>query len=90
MGKTITILRLRWNEVKANAIFISITLTDANIVHIVEPQWNPTKEEQAIARAVRIGQTRTVTVFKYITERSVEEVSASLILLQQVVDSNSL
>jgi SWI/SNF-related matrix-associated actin-dependent regulator of chromatin subfamily A3 len=31
-------------------------------------------EEQAIARALRMGQTRTVTVIKYITEKTVEQV----------------
>jgi SWI/SNF-related matrix-associated actin-dependent regulator of chromatin subfamily A3 len=46
------------------------------MVHIVEPQWNPTIEDQAIARVVRMGQTRPVTVFKYITAGSVEHVSA--------------
>jgi SWI/SNF-related matrix-associated actin-dependent regulator of chromatin subfamily A3 len=45
------------------------------MVHIVEPQWNPTIEDQAIARVVRMGQTQPVTVFKYITAGSVEHVS---------------
>ncbi|KAF4468540.1 DNA repair rad5 [Fusarium albosuccineum] len=42
-------------------------------VHIVEPQWNPSVEEQAIARALRMGQTKTVTVFRYMMENTVEE-----------------
>ncbi|RYP79693.1 hypothetical protein DL769_002811 [Monosporascus sp. CRB-8-3] len=50
-----------------------LTLTVANRVHIVEPQWNPSVEEQAIARALRMGQTRTVTIFKYITVKTVEQ-----------------
>jgi SWI/SNF-related matrix-associated actin-dependent regulator of chromatin subfamily A3 len=54
-------------------------LTVANYVHIVEPQWNPSVEEQAIARALRIGQTRPVTVMRYITKRTVEEVRNELI-----------
>jgi hypothetical protein len=40
----------------------------------VEPQWNPSVEEQAIARAVRMGQTRKVTIIRYIVQRSVEQV----------------
>lgn len=53
-------------------------MTNANFVHVVEPQWNPTKEEQAIARVLRMGQKRTVTIFKYVTEASVEEVRTDL------------
>ncbi|KAI0878365.1 SNF2 family N-terminal domain-containing protein [Hypoxylon argillaceum] len=53
---------------------VGLTLTAADRVHIVEPQWNPLVEEQAIGRALRIGQTRSVTVFKYITKNTVEEV----------------
>ncbi|RYP05096.1 hypothetical protein DL765_009941 [Monosporascus sp. GIB2] len=53
---------------------VGLNLTAANYVHLVEPQWNPSVEEQAIARAVRIGQTRPVTVTRYIVKKTVEEV----------------
>jgi hypothetical protein len=46
----------------------------ATHVHIVEPQWNPSVEEQAIARALRMGQTNSVKVFRYIMKNTVEEV----------------
>ncbi|KAK3300617.1 SNF2 family N-terminal domain-containing protein [Chaetomium fimeti] len=52
---------------------VGLNLTAANYVHIVEPQWNPSVEEQAIARAVRMGQTRTVTIIRYVVKNSVEE-----------------
>ena len=58
--------------------YTSLNLTVANYVHIIEPQWNPSVEEQAIARAVRMGQTRTVTIIRYIVRNSVEEVSPVL------------
>ncbi|KAK3363960.1 SNF2 family N-terminal domain-containing protein [Lasiosphaeria hispida] len=54
---------------------VGLDLTAAQYVHIVEPQWNPSVEEQAIARAVRMGQKRSVTVFRYIMDGSVEKVS---------------
>ncbi|KAI0098043.1 SNF2 family N-terminal domain-containing protein [Nemania sp. FL0031] len=57
---------------------VGLTLTVADRVHIVEPQWNPLVEEQAIGRALRIGQTRPVTIFKYITKGTVEENIVSL------------
>ncbi|KAK6531912.1 hypothetical protein TWF694_003075 [Orbilia ellipsospora] len=53
---------------------VGLTLTNANTVHIVEPQSNPAVEGQAIARAYRLGQTQTVTVIRYITENTVEEI----------------
>ncbi|KAJ4195322.1 hypothetical protein NW759_016469 [Fusarium solani] len=58
--------------ISMNTGAVGLTLTRANMVHIVEPQWNPAIEEQAIARVVRMGQTRPVTVFKYIMAESVE------------------
>ncbi|PVI02266.1 hypothetical protein DM02DRAFT_670702 [Periconia macrospinosa] len=52
---------------------VGIDLTAATRVHLLEPQWNPTVEEQAIARIHRIGQTRPVTTIRYIVEGSIEE-----------------
>ncbi|KAF4998446.1 hypothetical protein FDECE_11787 [Fusarium decemcellulare] len=52
---------------------VGLTLTAANRVHIIEPQWNPSVEQQAIGRALRIGQTRKVTIFKYVTKDTVEQ-----------------
>ncbi|PYH65798.1 DEAD/DEAH box helicase [Aspergillus vadensis CBS 113365] len=53
---------------------VGLNLTAANRIHILEPQWNPSVEEQAIGRAVRLGQSREVTVVKYVAQRTVEEV----------------
>ncbi|KAK6223996.1 hypothetical protein LQW54_000142 [Pestalotiopsis sp. IQ-011] len=52
---------------------VGLNLTAANFIHIVEPQWNPSVEEQAIGRALRLGQTRTVTVFRYVMQSSIEQ-----------------
>ncbi|KAK9412710.1 hypothetical protein SUNI508_12410 [Seiridium unicorne] len=57
-----------------------LTLTAANRVHLVEPQWNPSVEDQAIARALRMGQERRVSIFKYVTKGTVEE---NIIEMQQ-------
>ncbi len=51
-----------------------IDLTAACRVHLIEPQWNPMAEEQALDRIHRIGQTRPVTAIRYIVKGSVEEV----------------
>ncbi|KAI1412100.1 SNF2 family N-terminal domain-containing protein [Hypoxylon sp. FL1857] len=52
---------------------VGLNITAATRVHILEPQWNPSIEKQAIGRALRLGQTKTVTVVKYIVRGSIEE-----------------
>ncbi|KAF5875192.1 putative snf2 family dna-dependent atpase protein [Botrytis fragariae] len=50
-----------------------LNITVANYVYILEPQWNPMVEAQAIARVQRIGQNRDVKIFRYIVEDTVEK-----------------
>ena len=52
-----------------------LNLTIASCVYILEPQWNPMVEYQAIARVLRLGQTRKVRVVRYIMKDTVEGVS---------------
>ncbi|KAE8360896.1 SNF2 family N-terminal domain-containing protein [Aspergillus caelatus] len=47
----------------------------ASRVHILEPQWNPSVEDQAIGRALRLGQEKKVRVIRYITQKTVDEIS---------------
>ncbi|KAI0904683.1 hypothetical protein F4823DRAFT_633777 [Ustulina deusta] len=48
-------------------------LSVASRVHILEPQWNPSVEDQAIGRVVRLGQSKKVCVIRYIMEKTIEE-----------------
>jgi SNF2 family DNA or RNA helicase len=50
-----------------------LNLTAADYVFILDPWWNPTTEQQAIARAHRIGQDKNVIAIKFITKDSIEE-----------------
>lgn len=50
-----------------------LTLTSANYVVLLDPWWNPAVENQAADRVHRIGQTNAVTVYRLITEKTVEE-----------------
>lgn len=50
-----------------------LNLTAADYVFILDPWWNPTTEQQAIARAHRIGQDKNVIAIKFITKESIEE-----------------
>jgi SNF2 family DNA or RNA helicase len=50
-----------------------LTLTEADTVILFDPWWNPMVEAQAMDRAHRIGQTKSVNVYKLVTKGSVEE-----------------
>ena len=50
-----------------------LNLTGADEVVLFDPWWNPAIEQQAIDRAHRIGQKRTVHALKLITPGTVEE-----------------
>jgi len=50
-----------------------LNLTAAEYVFILDPWWNPFTEQQAIARAHRIGQEKRVMAVKFITKDSIEE-----------------
>ncbi|KAL9098570.1 MAG: hypothetical protein Q9187_009633, partial [Circinaria calcarea] len=45
--------------------------------YLLEPQWNPMMEEQALCRVHRMGQTKAVTTIRYIMSNSFEEVTAA-------------
>ncbi|KAF5637162.1 SNF2 family domain protein [Fusarium sp. NRRL 52700] len=49
-----------------------LNLTAASHVYIMEPQWNPSVESQAIGRVARLGQNKEVTVVHYIVRGTVE------------------
>ncbi|KUI66104.1 hypothetical protein VM1G_11431 [Cytospora mali] len=50
-----------------------LNLTAANHVFLVEPQWNPSVEDQAIARTIRLGQNAQVIVTRYVVQNSIEK-----------------
>ncbi len=50
-----------------------LNLTAADYVFIADPWWNPSAEQQAIARAHRIGQDKNVIALKFITKDTIEE-----------------
>ncbi|KAF4533362.1 hypothetical protein B566_EDAN002760 [Ephemera danica] len=52
---------------------LGINLATADIVLIFDSDWNPQMDLQAMDRAHRIGQTKQVKVFRFITENTVEE-----------------
>ncbi|CAG9472593.1 unnamed protein product [Plasmodium vivax] len=62
-----------------------LNLQVANRIFIVDPWWNPAAELQAIQRAHRIGQTKTVYATRFIIENTVEEKIVQLQNKKQLV-----
>jgi len=52
---------------------LGINLATADTVILYDSDWNPQLDLQAMDRAHRIGQTREVNVYRFMTEGSVEE-----------------
>jgi SNF2 family DNA or RNA helicase len=57
---------------------VGMNLTAADVVILLDPWWNPAVEDQAAARAHRMGQARPVTVVRIVTEATIEEKVLSL------------
>ncbi|KAJ3569743.1 hypothetical protein NPX13_g5978 [Xylaria arbuscula] len=52
---------------------VGLTLTAASRAYLMEPHWNPTLEEQALARIHRLGQVREVETVRFYVRDSFEE-----------------
>jgi superfamily II DNA or RNA helicase len=52
---------------------VGLNLPSAQYVFLLDPWWNPAVEAQAIDRAHRIGQTRTVFAYRLLARGTIEE-----------------
>ena len=59
------------SQVEAGGVGLNVQA--ASVVILVEPQWKPSTEQQAIARAHRMGQVHTVLVHRLLAKDSVDE-----------------
>ncbi|MGB3764575.1 MAG: C-terminal helicase domain-containing protein, partial [Ornithinimicrobium sp.] len=50
-----------------------LTLTEADYVFVLDPWWNPAAESQAIDRTHRIGQSRSVMVYRMVSADTIED-----------------
>ena len=71
---------------------VGLTLTEADYVYVLDPWWNPAAEAQAVDRTHRIGQHRTVHVYRMVSSGTIEEKVVALQerkrrLFSTVVDS---
>ena len=58
-------------SLKAGGVGLNLTAADT-VIHL-DPWWNPAVEQQASARAHRIGQHKPVTVYRLVIAGSIEE-----------------
>ncbi|KAF4300775.1 hypothetical protein GTA08_BOTSDO07089 [Botryosphaeria dothidea] len=65
--KTVLLMTLGTGAVGLNSLAV------ASRLHILEPQWNPSVESQAMGRVLRLGQEKSVTIVRYIVNKTVEE-----------------
>lgn len=62
---------------------VGLNLTAAqNVIHF-DRWWNPAVENQASDRAFRIGQKNDVTVYKFVSTNTIEEVISSMLAQKQ-------
>jgi SNF2 family DNA or RNA helicase len=50
-----------------------LNLAEADYCFLLDPWWNPATETQAVDRAHRIGQTRSVMVYRLVARDTIEE-----------------
>lgn len=55
------------------AASLGLNMVAASHVLLLDVWWNPTTEDQAIDRAHRIGQTRTVRVSRFTVKNTIED-----------------
>jgi len=67
---------------------LGLTLTGADIVIFLEHDWNPMRDLQAMDRAHRLGQTRTVNVYRLILRDSIEDQIMNLQRFKQNLAKN--
>ncbi|QNE22812.1 helicase [Kribbella qitaiheensis] len=52
---------------------VGLNLTEADYCFLLDPWWNPATEAQAVDRIHRIGQSRTVMVYRLIAKDTIEQ-----------------
>ncbi len=62
-----------------------LNITAANHVVFYTLEWNPSLEDQCIGRAARIGQTKTVFVYRFYYCNTVEEVMNDRIIKKKTI-----
>jgi SNF2 family DNA or RNA helicase len=77
-NRSATVERFRSGQVQVFLISLKaggfgLNLPEADYCFVLDPWWNPATEAQAVDRAHRIGQTRTVLVYRLVARDTIEE-----------------
>ena len=64
---------------------VGLNIQAASTVILAEPQWSPAIENQAIGRCHRMGQRRTVMVYRILLENSVDQRMLELVRNKQAL-----
>ncbi|HET7357251.1 MAG TPA: DEAD/DEAH box helicase [Nocardioidaceae bacterium] len=72
-----------------------LNLTEADYCFVLDPWWNPATEAQAVDRTHRIGQDKTVVVYRLVSKDTIEEKVMALkerksALFQSVLEEDAL
>ncbi|HET7329103.1 MAG TPA: DEAD/DEAH box helicase [Nocardioidaceae bacterium] len=72
-----------------------LNLTEADYCFVLDPWWNPATEAQAVDRTHRIGQDKTVVVYRLVSEGTIEDKVMALKerksdLFRSVMDEDAL
>lgn len=49
-----------------------LNLTSCTVTHLLDSEWNPGNEDQALHRTYRIGQDAETTVYRYLTPKTID------------------
>lgn len=69
---------------------VGLNLVCANHICILEPQYSPFAEKQAIDRVYRIGQNKKVFVYRFYIKNTIENWMSSIAELKNAVKRNEL
>ncbi|KAG5923385.1 hypothetical protein E4U42_004972 [Claviceps africana] len=71
--KTFNASQAEFYLISTKAGGVGLNIQGANRVVILDFGWNPVHEQQAVGRAYRIGQTKPVTVYYFVTAGTFEQ-----------------
>jgi len=69
---------------------VGLNLTSANRVVMVDPDWNPATDAQAVDRAFRIGQQREVRVYRLVMSGLIEDKMFRLQVFKMALSKTAL
>ncbi len=66
--------RAKWDVVLVNYKTggAGLNLTSCTVTHLMDSEWNPGNEDQALHRTYRIGQDQETVVYRYLTPKTID------------------